>query len=568
MIVLLAAMPLQAAEVKLDIDGLNDELRDSVKASVQLNDYEKRDASPAEIRRLFEAGDEEIKRALEPFGYYQVEVDSELERAEPDTYRAVYKVKLGDPVIVRTAKVMVRGPGAEHTEVREALKAFQPAVGQPLNHAAYENSKTLIDSALKTGGYLDTKLIARRVEVTRADNSAAIDLQWDSGVRYRFGEVRFPDVQLSPKFLPRYIPWKEGTFYSNDLLLTLQQRLVDADYFSAVSVQPLLDEAHDGIVPIEVLLVPAKRTLYSADLYMSTDTGPGARLGIERRWLNTRGHKLGGHIEYSQRLEEAAVSYRIPRPGTRHRNYTFAAGYRDEETDTSVSRTARLAATEATERWHGYTRTLGLQYLHGDFEIADERGNSSLLYAEMTLTQKMSNNPLFPTRGRSLLYGVRLAPESPLSDTSIAQLRAEAKWIQPAGRDGRWLLRGGLGAMAVGDFSALPPELRFFAGGDRSVRGFDYQAIGETNSNDGVIGGEYLVVASTEYEHYFWDNWGAAVFVDAGDAFTSKFDANIGAGLGVRWKSPVGLVRLDIATPLVTDLKDEWRIHLVIGPDL
>jgi translocation and assembly module TamA len=317
-----------------------------------------------------------------------------------------------------------------------------------------------------------------------------------------------------------------------------------------------------------VLLVPAKRTLYSADLFVSTDSGPGVRLGIERRWLNRKGHKLGGDIEYSKRVEEIGLSYRIPRPGPRNRMYTFATGYRDEETDTSRSRTARLAATQSIERWHGYTRTLGLQFLKGDFEIADEDRNSSLLYAETILTQKRADNLLFPRRGRSVLYGLRLAPESPLSDTSLAQIRGEAKWIRPMGPDGRLLLRAAGGAMAVGNFDDLPPELRFFAGGDRSVRGFDYQAIGETNSTGGVVGGKYLAAASTEYEHYFLESWGAALFVDGGDAFKSQFDANVSAGIGIRWRSPVGLVRIDIAQPVVTDLEDKWRIHLVIGPDL
>jgi translocation and assembly module TamA len=140
--------------------------------------------------------------------------------------------------------------------------------------------------------------------------------------------------------------------------------------------------------------------------------------------------------------------------------------------------------------------------------------------------------------------------------------------ISQASDHGRLILRAAAGAMVVDNFDALPPELRFFAGGDRSVRGFDYQAIGETNSEGDVIGGKYLTVMSGEYEHYFLDNWGAAVFVDAGDAYSSDLDANVGAGVGLRWRSPVGLVRLDVAVPLVTDLEDGVRLHIVIGPDL
>ena len=140
------------------------------------------------------------------------------------------------------------------------------------------------------------------------------------------------------------------------------------------------------------------------------------------------------------------------------------------------------------------------------------------------------------------------------------QVRGDARWVQPAGRGSRVLLRASLGALDASDFDALPPELRFFAGGDRSVRGFDFQAIGERNSTGGVIGGRNLVVASAEYEHYFLQNWGAAVFVDAGDAFTSEFNANVGAGIGLRWKSPVGVVRIG------ADRSSKW-LDVVIHDD-
>jgi translocation and assembly module TamA len=125
-----------------------------------------------------------------------------------------------------------------------------------------------------------------------------------------------------------------------------------------------------------------------------------------------------------------------------------------------------------------------------------------------------------------------------------------------------------VGAMAVSNFSDLPPELRFFAGGDRSVRGFDYQQIGDTNDTGGVIGGRYLAVASAEMEYYIPQGYGVAAFVDAGDAFNDQPNSNVGAGLGLRWKSPVGLLRLDVARPVVTDLNTAWRVHLIIGPDL
>ncbi|HKS56852.1 MAG TPA: autotransporter assembly complex family protein [Steroidobacteraceae bacterium] len=550
------------------VEGVEGDVLESVRASIELHQYEDRDVSPVEVRRLFEKADEQIRQSLEPFGYYEADVDSKLERPEPGKYQASFRIKPGEPVIVRKERVVVSGDAAQLESVKVALEQFQPKVGERLDHGAYERSKSAIQAALANEGFIASNTVKHRVEVVRAANSAEIDLEWDAGARHRLGPVKFSDVQFPDKFLQRYTPWREGEFYSTEKLLNFQQSLVDADYFSAVAVTPDLEHVQDAVVPVDVMLVPAKRNVYSASVYVSTDSGPGTRLGYERRWLNDRGHKLSTDIAYSTRLQEYGLQYRIPDPGIPNRNYTFAVGYRDEETDSSTSRMARAGATEVTDRWKGFQRTLGLQYLNGDFEIADEQRSTSLLYAEGLLTRKKSNDLYFPLSGYSLLYGVRLAAESLLSDTSLAQVRAEAKWLQQVGDDGRVILRAAAGGMVVGNFDALPPELRFFAGGDRSIRGFDYQQIGDLDANGKVIGGKYETIASAEYEHYFLPKWGAAVFVDAGDAFTQQFDVNVGAGIGVRWKSPLGLVRLDVAMPVVSDFDHSLRIHLVIGPDL
>ena len=165
----------------------------------------------------------------------------------------------------------------------------------------------------------------------------------------------------------------------------------------------------------------------------------------------------------------------------------------------------------------------------------------------------------------------RGAPGSLVSDTWFAQVRADGKWIHAFGDNQRLIVRGTLGAEKTGNFDDLPPELRFFAGGDRSIRGYVYQEIGVVNSKGLVIGGEDLIVASTEYEYYFKPNWGIATFVDTGDAYTgfNTFKLRIGTGLGLRWRSPVGMVRADIGVPVNDPYgKTGVELHLVIGPDL
>jgi translocation and assembly module TamA len=575
-ILLLSAAGARAAGVDVEIDGLPEEQRDAVRAVLALGQYEKRDISRAELRSAFKDADEEIKQALEPFGYYDGKVDKQLTGDAESGWKAKFVVKPGAPAIVKNSRVEVLGDGKDQRRVRNALEGFMPKVGERLDHASYEASKAVIDSSLRGSGYLDAKITHRRVTVRPEDESADVDLAWESGKRYKFGDVRFAgDAPFSESFLNEFVPWKEGAYFNSEQVLDLQQRLVDADYFALVSVQPALDEKKDGAVPIDVLLNRDERTVYSGEVYYSTDFGAGVRVGAERRWLNKKGHKADVHAEYSQRLQAAAVHYGIPRPGREDRSYDFGIGYRDETTDVSRSRNFQLAASRSEKRWHGFTRTIGLKYLRGDFQLGRdddnlEFGSSKLLFAEGTLSRRRVNDRIAPRKGYLMDFGVRIASDAVLSDTDIAQTWGRLTWLFPQGERSRFKLRGEVGAMTVGNFDALPPDLRFFAGGDRSVRGFDYHEIGEVNANGIVVGGKYLAVASAEYEYYFLEDWGAAVFVDAGDAFTDSFSLNVGAGVGVRWHSPLGPIRIDVGFPVQTDLtlQDSWRLHIQLGPDL
>ena len=573
---LLSAIEAQAASVDVELDGLSEEMRDAVRATLELSEYEKRDISPAELRSAFRESDQQIRRALEPFGFYDVEIEKNLSGDAQNGWKARFNVAPGKPAIVRSERVEVHGEGREQRRVAEAVAGFAPKVGDRLDHATYEASKAVIDTSLRGAGFLDAKITRRQVIVRPENEAADIDLRWDSGARYRFGDVRFSgDAPFPEEFLQEFVPWKDGDFFNSERVLRLQQRLVDADYFQLVSVQPALDEKKDGEVPIDVLLNRDERTVYSGEVYYSTDFGAGVKVGAERRWLNKKGHKADVEVEYSQRLQEYAFHYQIPRPAREDRSYDFGAAYRDETTDTSRSRNFQLAATRSEKRWHGFTRTLGLRYFHGDFVIGKEDepqefGESTMLAAEGTLTRRRVNDRLAPRRGYVFDVGLRLASDAVVSDTDLAQVFSSITWLLPQGDRGRFKLRGQAGALAARDFNALPPDMRFFAGGDRSIRGFDYQEIGETNADDVVIGGKYLAVASAEYEYYFTEDWGAAVFADAGDAFTDQFNLNASVGVGVRWRSPLGPIRVDFAFPVehALPLQQSWRLHVFLGPDI
>ena len=568
----LCAPAAEAARVTVQLDGIDGDLRAAALGAVELQQYEKREVSRAQVRRLYRRAEQQIEQALQPYGYYNAKVDGELVN-EGEAFRAVLHVKAGQPVKVSELSIRIDDAARKLRAVRSAISAFSPQKGQRLDHASYERSKAAIHASLFSVGYLDAELATHRVEVERASNTAKVELEWKLGPRYRFADTNFEGGQFGDDFMQRFIPWDVGDYYSQDKLLELQQRLFDANYFAISQVQPDTEHAAEGKVPIAVTLAPAKRTVYTAGLFIGTDTGVGVRGGIERRWVNRRGHKLKFETILAQRLKTLSTLYQIPLPGPDNHSLNFGITYRDENTKTSESKTLRLAANDS-RIWHGWTRTIGLQFLTGDFKVADEKGSTTLLYPEVSLTRKRADDFNFPRKGWSLTLAARAGQKGLLSDTSFAQVTADAKWIHGLGDNGRFIGRGSAGYTQVGDFDKLPPELRFFAGGDRSIRGYTFQTIGprrltDDNTEPKVIGGDRLLVGSAEYEYYFTPTWGAAAFVDAGDAFMGNdFDLKVGAGLGVRWRSPVGLVRVDLGTPIGDEFASGVELHVIIGPDL
>ncbi|HET9818630.1 MAG TPA: outer membrane protein assembly factor [Rhodanobacteraceae bacterium] len=571
-----AGLPSSHADtLKVTIGGVGEELADAVRTQVSASQYAgRKDVSATQARALADDAARQAATALQPYGYYNATAKSDLTH-QGDAWTLHLQVTPGTATKVATLDLQVPDIALELPSVRHVVRVFHPRVGEPMNDAIYEASKNAIGTALLEHGWLDAKTTVHRVEVTRAANSAAIHLHYAIGERYKLGDVSFTGSQFKPGFLQRYVPWQPGDWYSQDSLLALQQQLNDADYFSIVTVQPELDKAKDHVVPVKVDVAPAKRTVYTAGIFVGTDTGPGVRAGVRRRWLNRSGHTLDTQVLVAQRLKTAQIVYGIPRPGRDHASFNLGIGYRDENTKTSVSRMFSLAANE-TRDWHGFVRTIGVHLLSGTFTVGNsnrnvdipgvEHGQSTLIYPEIALTKKSADNPLFVRKGYSINLIARAGPGI---DTQFAQALANVVWIHALGRRDRLILRGDAGITSAADFSKLPPQLRFYAGGDRSIRGYAYQAIGPRNSYGLVVGGQRLLVGSATLEHYFTRDWGMAAFVDSGDAFDgADFHANTGVGLGLRWRSPVGMVRVDVGVPVNNSYYHGAQLHIVIGPDL
>lgn len=278
------------AGVQLQVDGVDESLKSAAIAAVELSQYATRPVTDAQVRRLYERAPDQVKSALEPYGYYQATVTGELQQVGND-WRVILHVQPGTPVQVTSVELQLDPEAAQLPPIHRASRAIERLKGQRLDHGTYEAARDALSAQLTANGFLDARLLTHRVEVRRADHSAVVKLAWQAGPRYRYGQVHFDGSQFNEGFLDRYVPFKTGDYFSQDQLLALQQALNGADYFAVVNVLPDSDDAKGGVVDITVQLAPAKRSIYTGGPFIGTDTGFGVRGGVERHWVNRRGHK-------------------------------------------------------------------------------------------------------------------------------------------------------------------------------------------------------------------------------------------------------------------------------------
>ena len=567
--VFLTATPARAAEgvkVRVVVEGLRPEMKRNVLGLMMLaSAAEEGRLSVGEVRRLAARAPREIEQALQPFGYYHPLIKDEIVN-QGDSWRARFVVDPGAPLLVSGVDVKVTGPGAELPRFRQFVRDFPLKPGGRLEHAPYEALKAGLSQTAAQNGYLDATFVTRQIAVDLKTYAARIDVHFETGQRYFFGPVRFQQEVLDSAFAYSFVPFKTGEPYNVDSLIAMQSALGASPYFSRVEVEPRRDQAVDLKVPIDVRLEPAKPLRYTLGGGYGTDTGAQAEASLEFRRLNRRGHRATFNILASELREEVGAQYQMPRTLGRKQLLTFSVALADEETDAQRTRGGSLGATLTRTRG-AWQESFALFFQRQHFTVGEDEGTPDLFFPELSWSRVRSNDRLRPRAGHRVVFLVRAASDRVLSDVAFGQLNVQSKGVWSPGRRGRLIARAETGATRTDDFHALPPGIRYFAGGAQSVRAFGYQELGPRDANGEPLGGERLLFGSFEYEHRFFGDWGAAGFYDIGNALQQFGDRlEDGAGVGLRWSSPVGMVRLDVAWPI--DVSPRGRLQFSIGPDL
>jgi translocation and assembly module TamA len=560
--------------VELELSGLDGEQRAAALAALDIAAYTTRATiGSARLERLLGEAPDEIRTALEVFGFYAASVRVEHSPLPERRHRVAITVERGEPVVVAEATVVIDGPAAAEEPIARRVAAFAPGPGAVLDHRVYEAGKAGIERSMQRLGYFDAQLVEHRVEVTRATRSAVIRLRWTSGERYRFGATIHEGAQFPDEFMRRFRPWDDDEPYSQSQVEAMQQRLAASGYFAGLEIEPQVEERADGRVPVRVGLTPAARTAWTLGVYYETNYGAGLRAGLEQRWLNDRGHSARADLELAQSLQLASYEYRIPHHNLFGATWLAGIGLRNEDAN-GVDGRSGLLRGGLLGSWREWTGIASVNALRGDYRLGsrlrdgDERANSTVLYPELSMTRVFARDRIRPKSGASVRLTARAASTAVGSDVDLAQLRAEGRYVMPFGDAGRLLTRLELGWTDTDRFDQLPPDLRFFAGGDNSVRGYAWRDLGPRDIDGDPIGAPRVLTATLEYDHVFRPDWSWAVFVDGGNAFEgSDVAPEFGIGGGLRWASPIGPVRLDLAYGLDEEVGG-FQLHFSAGPDL
>ena len=559
-----SAAALAQSELDVRIKPSNDQLKANIEGYI--GDLGERDEEA--LLRFSRGAEEQARKAAQALGYYQPQIESEVKDGKSP--RLVLNIDPGEPVRLRYVTIQILGPAA-------SLKSFrvpQSDVLKPgavLNHGHYEDAKRLIQNQASRFGFFSGRFTSQKLAVDPRAGVADIELVYDSGPRYALGKVSFTgDTPFDEDLLQRMVPFNSGAPYDSELIAELNQALQSSGYFESVRVDATPTTAANDVIPVAVTLDTRKPRTMGLGLGYSTDVGPRAKANWTRHWVNPEGHSYGWEAELSEPRQNVGLWYDVPLDPPLTDKLRFAGGYQYEElanTD-SLSKLLTLGPEWHSKLPSGWQRVISLKWQHEEYRLGDDSGISNLLMPGVSYSYLRSDNRIDPHNGYRLQFDSKVAKEGLGSDNNLLYGTALVKGLTTVLDNHRFLARAQIGGSATNGYKSIPPSLRFFAGGDQSVRGYDYQSLSPENSDGDRVGGRYMVSGSVEYQYSVAEKWRVATFVDQGNSFNDFELPNLktGVGVGVRWVAPVGPIRLDLAHAL--DDPGGIRLHFSMGPEL
>lgn len=562
--------PASAASVTLKISGIKGEMLTNVEAALALppgvvsngvveRHWLERHATKIPVL---------VDQALRPFGYYRSRTQYQVNATDKGSFVVMVQVEAGEPVRVTRAEVVVRGAGADEIRLKNLLAAFPLRPGSIPDQGVYESAKAVLKATALDLGYLDAAYSRHTLTINPDAGSCDIDLALETGTPFRFGPVTISGAPNYPAAkLQRYLSFKEGEVFSHAELGETQLNFLNTDAFREVVITPRKDLAVDNRVPVTVQLTLNPRHSLRPGVGFATDSGFRVSLRYQNRNAFSWGHQFRTDLDLAETRQSLSATYAIPHRDDLSSQTLLKVGYERETPETYESRTA---FTEV-ERLKGFGEdrigSVYLRWQRDDYIIAGDNEWSRLVIPGARWREATYDDPQRPTSGYAYRLEMRGTHEDLGSGTTLLQLIGGGNVLLPLPGPFSQSFRIDGGATWQADpISEVPASMRFFAGGDNSVRGYGYETLGPVDASGEVVGGRHLLTAGTDFECAVGEEWGVALFYDVGNAFDSlaDFDPMQGAGVGLRRYTVVGPLKLDLARQINVE-DPSWRVHVAIG---
>ncbi|ODW34939.1 autotransporter assembly complex protein TamA [Vibrio parahaemolyticus] len=550
------------ADVSLKLKGIDGALEDNVKA--YLSSIPEKDYSTS--LRFQARLDQSITEALNALGYYHAKISYSISEGNDELIVNIHK---GLPVKIKVMDVVISGEAKEDEEFANLIAKSPLKVGRILNQGEYDSLKSGIRNLALQRGYFNGDFKLNKLEVIPELNEANVRLHYDSGIRYHFGPVEITGSQIWENRVESMRPFEIGEPYLVSDVGEYNQNLSNTDWFSSVFVEPDLSKLEDGReLPIKVSLAPAAKNQIETGIGYSTDTGVRGTLKWKKPWVSARGHSFNTALSLSKPEQTITAGYKIPLDDVLREYYQLQFGLKHLDNRDTESLESNLAVERHWLTDGGWHKTVYVRHLYENFSQGLQDDGVQFVLPGATFSRTRVRGGSMPMWGDKQSVTVEYGDPALLSETRVLRLLGRSSWIRGIGENHRGLFRLEGGANITEEFEKLSPSLRFFAGGDNNIRGYGYESISPVDESGALTGAKYILSSTLEYQYRVYGNWWATTFYDIGDAFNDTPEWKSGAGVGIRWASPVGPVSFDFAWGLDEKPNNEFRIHFSLGPEL
>ena len=513
-------------------------------------------------------------KVLKSEGFYGGRVTGDI-NAKTDPVQVTFQVDPGPAYSLKSVDIQITQDAAAKKEKSPDLAKLGLTLGEAARGRTILNGEAALLRHFKKRGFAFTQLTDRRIEINHIEKSVAVTYWIDLGQRARYGNTEITGLQsIDEAFLRSMIPWKKGDPFNVQLLEDAQTRLIATGLFSTVRVSQGETLQEKRLLPVNIMVTERKHRSISAGASYMTDEGAGANISWEHRNFLGRGERLKLDTAVSGISLSAEGTFFKPQFLRNDQTLRLNLRFADETTDAFDSLSVSSAGLVDRKLTKKITVGAGIGHKFSKVDQKGETERYSLLFAPLSFDWDTSDNLLDPKSGGRMILQVAPYQDIEKTDLNFLKSRITATRYLRVLKGPSIVLAGraSLGVINGASLLDIPADERLYAGGGGSIRGYAYQSVGPLDEDDDPIGGRSVLELSAELRMKLTDRIGLVTFLDGGSAFESTFPDSSeklqwSAGLGFRYFTAIGPLRLDVGFPLNrrTDIDDAFQIYVSIG---